>query len=106
MDAKVGLAPSRRGGLSMAMVAVVAAVLAALLLGGAVGYQVRGLTLSAAGLPARASQSPLAGNGGPAWSAGSRRSGTQAVDDQAAPVVSSHTLREPGSQRGGLQIVG
>jgi len=106
MQANPALVTSRLGGLTRTTLALVGAVLAALVLGGAAGYVARGFALPTGAVPTHSSVRVLAGAGGPAVGYTTRRSGTQTVEGPAPGGTSSAASREPGSGRTGPQLVG
>lgn len=96
----------RGSAISKSKVAVVAAVLAAFMLGGTGGYLIKTLTLPAATAAQHIVQGQPGGSGyGSAWNYSSLRSGTMSVEGPA-PAESSFTpkFREPGTGRSGPQI--
>jgi hypothetical protein len=95
----------RKSAVSKTVVAVIAGLLAAMLLGGVGGYLVRTWTLPVV-VPAQhaAAASSAAPEAGSAWDYSSRRHGTQSVDGpEAQGSRASSGFREPGSRSGGPQ---
>jgi hypothetical protein len=103
MEARTTL---RGTGFPRGMVAVVLAVLAAFLLGGAGGYVAKTLSLPAAPVPVHiVAGQPGASEAGSAWNYSTRRSGSQTVGGPAVSPAPSAPVQEPGSERSGNQFI-
>lgn len=95
----------RGSAISKGLVAVVAAVLVAFVLGGIGGYLVKTLSLPAAAVAAHSEAGqPEAAGFGSAWNYSSRRSGTQSLEGPApAASPTGASFREPTTGRTGPQ---
>ncbi len=106
MEARIAL---RASAISRSTAAVVAAVLAAFVLGGTGGYLLKALSLPVAPpiappIAHSAAEWPAALEPGSAWSYRTQRAGTMSVEGPApATLTTSASFREPGSRRGGSQ---
>jgi hypothetical protein len=96
----------RGTGFPKGMVAVVVAVLAAFLLGGAGGYVAKTLSLPAAPAPAHiVAGQPGASEAGTAWNYSSRRGGNQAIGGPETSAAPSAPVQQPGARRSGNQYI-
>ena len=96
----------RGSAISKNIVAVVAAVLAALILGAIGGYLIKTLSLPAPAVGKHfVAGQPGASGYGSAWNYSTLRGGTQSVEGPAqAGLPTSASFREPTTGRGGPQL--